>query len=174
MRAALVAPTPQMAGGPEGGISSDVLCGAEGVGALQTAERSIMDRLSQRLGGGILLQGNSQRDAAALRSELCQGGPAFVVEPHAITYSGCRFTMDQQSILMDMRMPEMNGYEATETLKADAALKHIPVIAVTASSFREEEARARSGGIPFSRAVPPCEVTRSPFPRQPDPCREKF
>jgi hypothetical protein len=95
----------QMAGGPEGGISSDVLCGAEGVGALQTAERSIMDRLSQRLGGGVVLQGNSERDAAALRSELCQGGPAFVVEPHAITYSGCRFTMDQQSILMDMRMP---------------------------------------------------------------------
>jgi CheY-like chemotaxis protein len=46
-------------------------------------------------------------------------------------------------ILMDMRMPELNGYEASALLKASAALKHIPVIAVTASSFREEEARAR-------------------------------
>src|SRR5262249_23082385 len=46
-------------------------------------------------------------------------------------------------ILMDMRMPEMSGYEASAQLKADPALRSIPVIAVTASSFREEEARAR-------------------------------
>ena len=60
-------------------------------------------------------------------------------------------------ILMDMRMPELDGYETTRRLKANAALKHIPVIAVTASSFREEEARARricDGFIrkPFNRA----------------------
>jgi signal transduction histidine kinase/ligand-binding sensor domain-containing protein/DNA-binding response OmpR family regulator/protocatechuate 3,4-dioxygenase beta subunit len=60
-------------------------------------------------------------------------------------------------ILMDMRMPELDGYETTMRLKANAALKQIPVIAVTASSFREEEARARKacdGFIrkPFNRA----------------------
>jgi len=60
-------------------------------------------------------------------------------------------------ILMDMRMPELDGYEATKRLKANPALKVIPVIAVTASSFREEEARARKacdGFIrkPFNRA----------------------
>ncbi len=60
-------------------------------------------------------------------------------------------------ILMDMRMPELDGHETTRRLKANAALKHIPVIAVTASSFREEEARARricDGFIrkPFNRA----------------------
>jgi CheY-like chemotaxis protein len=42
-----------------------------------------------------------------------------------------------------MRMPELDGYQTTQRLKADPALRHIPVIAVTASSFREEEARAR-------------------------------
>jgi CheY-like chemotaxis protein len=46
-------------------------------------------------------------------------------------------------ILMDMRMPEIDGYQATERIKSNPELKHIPVIAVTASSFREEEARAR-------------------------------
>jgi CheY-like chemotaxis protein len=46
-------------------------------------------------------------------------------------------------ILMDMRMPEVDGQEATLRLKADPALRHIPVIAVTASSFLEEEAKAR-------------------------------
>jgi PAS domain S-box-containing protein len=46
-------------------------------------------------------------------------------------------------ILMDMRMPGLDGYETTARLKANPHLKQIPVIAVTASSFREEEARAR-------------------------------
>jgi CheY-like chemotaxis protein len=60
-------------------------------------------------------------------------------------------------ILMDMRMPELDGHETTKRLKANVALKHIPVIAVTASSFREEEAKARKicdGFIrkPFNRA----------------------
>jgi len=68
-------------------------------------------------------------------------------------------------ILMDMRMPEMDGYETTRRLKADAALQHIPVIAVTASSFREEEARARKacdGFIrkPFNRAELIAELKR--------------
>ncbi len=68
-------------------------------------------------------------------------------------------------ILMDMRMPEIDGHEATKRLKADAALKHIPVIAVTASSFREEEAKARricDGFIrkPFNRAELIAELKR--------------
>jgi PAS domain S-box-containing protein len=68
-------------------------------------------------------------------------------------------------ILMDMRMPELDGHAATQRLKANAALKHIPVIAVTASSFREEEARARKicdGFIrkPFNRADLVAELKR--------------
>jgi CheY-like chemotaxis protein len=60
-------------------------------------------------------------------------------------------------ILMDMRMPDLDGYEATRRLKANPALKDIPVIAVTASSFRDEEAKARKvcdGFIrkPFNRS----------------------
>ena len=68
-------------------------------------------------------------------------------------------------ILMDMRMPELDGHEATKRLKANTALKHIPVIAVTASSFREEEAKARKicdGFIrkPFNRAELIAELKR--------------
>jgi CheY-like chemotaxis protein len=54
-------------------------------------------------------------------------------------------------VLMDMRMPEMNGYEATARIKSIAGLEKVPVIAVTASSFRDEEARARKACDGFLR-----------------------
>jgi len=68
-------------------------------------------------------------------------------------------------ILMDMRMPGLDGYETTARLKANPTLKAVPVIAVTASSFREEEARARKlcdGFLrkPFSRAELLAEIKR--------------
>ncbi|MSU36415.1 MAG: response regulator [Pedosphaera sp.] len=82
-------------------------------------------------------------------------------------------------ILMDMRMPELDGHAATRRLKANPDLKHIPVIAVTASSFREEEAKARKicdGFIrkPFNRAELIAELHKflkpaASLPRQPVP-----
>ena len=44
-------------------------------------------------------------------------------------------------VLMDMRMPVMDGYEASERLKTDNNLKHIPIIAVTASSLNPNKER---------------------------------
>ncbi len=39
-------------------------------------------------------------------------------------------------ILMDLRMPVMDGYEATKILKEDSKLKNIPVIILTASAMK--------------------------------------
>ena len=43
-------------------------------------------------------------------------------------------------ILMDVRMPVMDGVAATRALKADEHLKSIPIIVVTASAMQTEEA----------------------------------
>ncbi len=44
-------------------------------------------------------------------------------------------------ILMDMKMPVMNGYETSRRLKADAVLKNIPIVAITASALKHDEER---------------------------------
>ncbi|MCX6579352.1 MAG: ATP-binding protein [Candidatus Aminicenantes bacterium] len=49
-------------------------------------------------------------------------------------------------VLMDVKMPVMDGYEATLLLKADAQLKSIPVIAVTASAMKEQEIEIKKSG----------------------------
>jgi len=42
-------------------------------------------------------------------------------------------------VIMDIRMPVLNGLEATRIIKADERLKHIPVVMLTASVMKEQE-----------------------------------
>ncbi len=46
-------------------------------------------------------------------------------------------------ITMDIRMPVMDGYEATEFIKKDEKLRNIPVVAVTASAMKEFEVQVK-------------------------------
>ena len=49
-------------------------------------------------------------------------------------------------ILMDMSLPVMNGWEATQQLKTDPATRDIPVIALTAHAMSEDRDKAIAAG----------------------------
>jgi two-component system cell cycle response regulator DivK len=49
-------------------------------------------------------------------------------------------------ILMDMSLPILDGYEATRRIKADDALKQIPVIGLSAHAMSGDEQKARAAG----------------------------
>lgn len=49
-------------------------------------------------------------------------------------------------ILMDLNLPEMDGWETTRRLKADAATSMIPIIALTAYASESDRARAFEAG----------------------------
>lgn len=49
-------------------------------------------------------------------------------------------------ILMDMSLPELDGFEATRRLKADPYTQTVPIIAVTAHARPADERRALEAG----------------------------
>ena len=49
-------------------------------------------------------------------------------------------------ILMDLSLPVIDGWEATRRLKANAALKHIPIIALSAHAMMGDAEKALQSG----------------------------
>ena len=60
-------------------------------------------------------------------------------------------------ILTAVQLPVMDGYEVTRRIKADPALRSIPIIAVTSFALDREEQTARAAGV----------MTMCRSPRQP-------
>jgi two-component system chemotaxis sensor kinase CheA len=57
--------------------------------------------------------------------------------------------MDFDIILSDIEMPEVNGYEFAQMIKADEKLKAIPLIAVSSHDTEEDKAYGLSQGFDF-------------------------
>ena len=61
---------------------------------------------------------------------------------------GLRAAVDARPdlILMDVQLPGIDGYEATRRIKADPALRGVPLIMVTSYALSGDDVRARDAG----------------------------
>jgi two-component system, cell cycle response regulator DivK len=57
-------------------------------------------------------------------------------------------------ILMDVNLPDVDGLEVTQQIKADDALKHIPIIALTANAMHGDRERCLVAGCDGYLAKP--------------------
>ncbi|MFT3686357.1 MAG: response regulator [Phycisphaerales bacterium] len=71
-------------------------------------------------------------------------------------------------VLLDINMPNIDGFEALERIQRDKAMKHVAVIMYTGSDYEKDKERAKSLGaigyvlkpanfddiIPFIKSVP--------------------
>ena len=50
-------------------------------------------------------------------------------------------------ILMDMALPEMDGWDATQRIREDPETQHIPMVALTVHTLPRERKRALDAGV---------------------------
>jgi CheY-like chemotaxis protein/signal transduction histidine kinase/HAMP domain-containing protein len=81
--------------------------------------------------------------AALLRS---RGAEVLTVETGGEALSALEAHRDVRAVLMDVMMPEMDGYEAMRRLRLDARLATLPVIALTAKAMKGERERCLEAG----------------------------
>ena len=94
----------------------------------------------------ILIVEDNEMNREMLSRRLARKGYAVIVAiDGAMSIDVARATMPDL-VLMDMSLPVIDGWEATRRLKADAALKHIPVIALTAHAMSNDREKALEAG----------------------------
>jgi len=97
-------------------------------------------------GGRILVIDADPLNRKLLRALLTLGEYEVVEYPDA--EAGIRYARQSppDCILMELRLPGMDGLDATRLIKADQSLKAVPVIAVTSLAMKGDERKALDAG----------------------------
>jgi signal transduction histidine kinase/DNA-binding response OmpR family regulator len=87
--------------------------------------QEVIEQIFVRAGAEVVLVGNGQEAVAALQ------------------VPGAQF----DAVLMDIRMPVMDGYTATRMIRAELGLLNLPIIAVTAFASPQDREKSRQAGM---------------------------
>src|SRR5687768_11556934 len=94
----------------------------------------------------ILLVEDNEMNRDMLSRRLARRGFEVVVAVDGKQALELTRSQSPDLILMDMRLPDMTGWEVTRALKADGATKQIPVLALTAHAMEGDRKTALDAG----------------------------
>jgi two-component system sensor histidine kinase/response regulator len=118
--------------------------GGSAGGTVQAADGS-------RLRGARILLAEDNEINQQIAVELLQGAGASVRVANngreAVELLAASIPPPFDLVLMDLQMPEMDGYQATTKLRSDARLASLPIIAMTAHATIEERQRCLAAGM---------------------------
>lgn len=103
-----------------------------------------------RLAGARLLVVDDSEINCEVAQRILEGEGALVELAHDGEQALQRLRRDPsrfQLVLMDVQMPTLDGYEATRLLREDPRLAGLPVIALTAGAYRQQQELALSSGM---------------------------
>jgi two-component system, sensor histidine kinase and response regulator len=132
---------------------------------------SLFDAMAKAFGGlHLMRRGNLAETDPRLRVQPVAGAQILLVEDNLLnqqvavdllTRWGMAVTVaedgrqavaavrafDYDLVLMDVQMPEMDGYEATRTIRADGRFGRLPIIAMTAHALDSDRERCLEAGM---------------------------
>jgi len=94
----------------------------------------------------ILLVEDNEMNLDMLSRRLERRGYAIVIAMDGAQGVNLAKAENPDLILMDMSLPVMDGWEATRRIKADSAVQHIPIIALTAHAIAGDREKALAAG----------------------------
>jgi CheY-like chemotaxis protein/signal transduction histidine kinase len=124
----------------------------------------LLDRLipDVSLGGKkILVAEDDMRTVYALSALLrAKGAEVVIAETGREALELLALHSDVHGVLMDIMMPEMDGYEAMRQLRAQPCFRDLPVIALTARAMKGERERCLEVGASdyMSKPVDPAQL----------------
>ncbi len=108
------------------------------------------DRARGMSNGGILIVDDTPANLRLLSQMLAEQGFQVRPVPDGALALAAVQAETPDLILLDIRMPEMSGYEVCERLKADARTADIPIIFISALDAVEDKVRAfTAGGVDY-------------------------
>jgi CheY-like chemotaxis protein len=94
----------------------------------------------------ILYVEDNDDNVYMLRKRLTRAGFTVVIATDGVQGVAMAGSERPDLIIMDLTLPDMDGWEATRRIKADPATKHIPVIALTANAMEGDREKALAAG----------------------------
>jgi signal transduction histidine kinase/CheY-like chemotaxis protein len=120
-------------------------------GTLPKSMRGLLDRASGETallhGRKVLVIDDDIRSGFALTSMLEQYGMKVVyAENGREGIERLRQHSNTDLVLLDIMMPEMDGYETAQAIRATPGLEHLPIISLTAKAMKGDKDKALAAG----------------------------
>ncbi|MDQ8038453.1 MAG: response regulator, partial [Pedobacter sp.] len=98
-------------------------------------------------GRKVLLVDDDMRNIYALSASLEEWGCEIIVANNGLeSLEALDLNPDADIVLMDIMMPEMDGYEAMQRIRAQERFKKLPMLALTAKAMRDDRAKCIEAG----------------------------
>ncbi|MBL8690021.1 MAG: response regulator [Rhodospirillaceae bacterium] len=129
------------------------------VADLPREKQAMIERLHSSdehlIGRSVLLVDDDARNIFALSSVLERRGMnVLTATTGREAISIVESTPDLAIVLMDIMMPEMDGYQTMQAIRSDAAFRRLPIIALTAKAMKGDREKCLEAGASDYLAKP--------------------